>query len=131
MLDALGAGVHGLCCSAQERDGRYVVAEATVTLPSRLDLALDGLWQVEAALDAAFGGAPAEFAVLIAQTFAEPVPRACGRRVSGGRLQAIATARLQEAVTPCPGLGAPVPVAYTAPVLAASRPADRQPAPCG
>ncbi|WP_331721421.1 hypothetical protein [Streptomyces sp. NBC_00212] len=86
VLDALGPGVHRLCCSAQEPDGRYVVAEAAVTLPGRLDLALEGLWQVEAALDAAFRDARAEFAVLIAQTFAEPASLACGWRVSGGRL---------------------------------------------
>ncbi|AVZ77905.1 hypothetical protein SLUN_38385 (plasmid) [Streptomyces lunaelactis] len=127
VLSALGPGVHQLCYSAQEADGLYVVAEATVTLTDRLDAVSDELWRVEIALALGLVGARVEFAVLIVQTLGGPRPLACGWQVSGGRLHGMPAVRVQEAVTPCPGVDAPVPVAYTAPVLTAPFRASRWP----
>ncbi|MFE4824084.1 hypothetical protein ACFRFU_48640 [Streptomyces sp. NPDC056704] len=120
LLVALGEGSHQFNIVAERTNDTIVTAAlslSTGTSPLRVNHTEEGYLRFFALLTFALEYSTIRRAVLVATTADEPFPRACGWTVRDGWLHPMDRRELQEALTPCPDVTAPLRLAYPAPAL--------------
>ncbi|MER5924889.1 hypothetical protein [Streptomyces mirabilis] len=120
LLVALGEGSHQFNIVAERTNDTIVTADLSLSAgasPLRVKHTEEGYLRFFALLTFALEYSTIRRAVLVATTADEPFPRACGWTVRDGWLHPMDRRELQEALTPCPDVTAPLRLAYPAPAL--------------